>query len=349
MRPLPVVLAVCVCVFACGVWAAEPVKAPPGAMQSIRYAELGFQVQVPRAAAKQSIPASGDVRLSELHISGDLVYIVKVNRTPPDTLASTAIEQSIQAMTKAAEGASARWEIDSKQGNLFKGLSKAMKPDELGEAEAEQVKRALRDRDLFGSLCMAPLDDESSPILTVGVIGPAGRQAEIENTAKFLAYNVKRVEKVAGPDTPPEPIAPPAAPTDRPGPRVRPVKTPPAPPGQSEPGEPPVVKPPQVHKPAPVKHDLKKGEIELLGTVESVDEKRGEIVMMVSEITMPRLKPIPLDPHRRKIVLYKTLLPGIEPGARIRVIGKNTGVGRPVSADVLELVEAAQPPNRSGI
>jgi hypothetical protein len=81
---------------------------------------------------------------------------------------------------------------------------------------------------------------------------------------------------------------------------------------------------------------LKNGDIELTGLVESIEQSTKSLTMIVDTIRMPATKPIQLDPPRRKVVYYDALPPGLEPDKGILVVGKNTGVGKPMKADIVE-------------
>jgi hypothetical protein len=284
--------------------AAEPVMAQPFALRVARYPAWGFELQVPRASVTHSLPVSNDVLLFEMYVYGDFVYFVKTTKTPPNTLASTAIEQTIQAMTKASStlGPYGRWEIDSKRKDLFKGLSRATSLDDASEAEKTLLRKALRGREAFQSLCMAPLGgDEAEVILTIGVIGPKSRANEIENIVKFMAYNVTAVST--------QTIQSDKISTAR-------------------------------NAIATAVRILKKGEIELVGIVESIDPDNKTMTMLVDQITMPGLKPITLSPARRKLVYYSKLPDGLESQTRLSIVGKNTGVGKPMKADLIRILQS---------
>ena len=61
--------------------------------------------------------------------------------------------------------------------------------------------------------------------------------------------------------------------------------------------------------------------------------------MAVDQITLPKAQPIKLEPARSKTIFVKAIPPGLQVGTRIMVVGKNTGVGTPMSADVLKVLE----------
>lgn len=344
-------------------------------MKPVAFEQWGFQVSVPREAERYALEARADVLLSELFVHGDLIYFVKLTKVPESTLASTAIEKALQSDFSFASklGPAKRWELDSKQGELFKGLTRLVNPDDM-PAEAPYLKRVLKSRAAAQSACMAPVKDESSPVLTVGVIGPKERESEIENTAKFFAFGTGSAKEPTEPakvatvdpggvsraepakvrpsepakELPPAPLlGPPAKPADvaqpKPGmqadaPAIAPIT--PAVPSVAKPAQ-----PAQAVRPKP-RPTLKKGDIELLGMVELIAADRKSLVMLVDQIIMPGMKPIPLDPARRKLVLVKDLTAGVAAGARIAAIGKNEGVGKPLIAAWLEA--AARPAGRQG-
>ena len=282
--------------------AARPTQQPK--TRPVSYERWGFKIDVPLTSVRQALPGEGAVELWELFRFGDLVFSVKLGKTPPETLTATAIEQAIQAQSAAASslGGAKRWELESPGGDLFKGLTGPLPPDETSP-DAPYLKRSLGNREAYRSLCMAALGDESSPVVTLSVTGPKTRSAEIENLAKFFAFGFSR-----------------AGGKPHPTPMTSGVVKPPKPAG-----------PPR----------LNKGDIELVGRVESIDGENMSLNMIVDRIRMPQTGYIQLDPPRRKVVFYKKPLPdGIAADSSIAVIGFNTGVGNPITVDVVAPVAA---------
>ena len=279
---------------------------------TVDFPAWGFSLKVPATAVKHALPSTGDVELSEVYSYGETIYWVRLTRTPPDTLTSTAIEQAIQALsaTASALGRASRWELETPQAVLFKGLNGPIKPEE-DAPEAALLKKALWGREPYQSLCMAPVGDESSPMLTLAVIGLKNRAAEIESLAKFLAFGFARSKPGQAPVSP-------AAPTVAP----RPSHTPSPHPAPAAP---------------PKKRPLKKGDIELVGQVTRIDDSARTLEMLVDQIRMPHTGVIRLDPPRHKIVHFAQLPGGVSVGSRILVAGYNTGVGEPIKADVVLL------------
>lgn len=293
-------------VCACGSATGQVTQIP--ATKTVPYEGWGFQVDVPRTARRVALAPGGDIDLWDLHIHGDIVYFVKVIKTSPETLTSTAIEQDIQAEANLAakRGQTTRWEMDSAQGELFKGLNYYLKPDEDIPEAAAELRKVLRDRTGFSSTTWALLKDESGEILSVGVIGPKGRDSEIQNLAKFLVRGVKTMAAKA-------PVSAPATTASSPAAVAKPAS-------------------------AKVRPALKKGDIEIAGVVESIAPDKKSLSMKAETVTMPRAAAVKLDPVRSKIIEISALPSGVAPGVRIVVIGKNTGVGKPMIADFLEVV-----------
>ena len=282
--------------------AAIPIVCAAGVTQQpksrpVEFAKWGVVVQIPLAAVRHKCAVQEPVQLSEVFVFGDLIYSVMVTKAPPETLTATAIEKALQTRAAAGQAETTRWEIDTKEWGLFKGVSGPVSPDEA-VPESPYLQKAFWGRKGWRSLCMAALGDESAPMLTLAVTGPKTRAGEIEDLAKFLAVGVGK------PGTKPLPAPPVVASTPEPEPA----------------------------KPFP----LKKGKIELTGLVESIDQSTKRLTMIVDAIRMPSTRPIQLDPPRRKAVYYDTLPPGLEADKGVRVVGKNTGVGQPMKADVVQ-------------
>jgi len=265
----------------------------------VEYSQWGFTVEVPYASVRESVSAQGPTELWDLFRYGDLVYSVQVIKPPPETLSATAVEQAIQARSAEAKalGGARRWEIESRGGDLFKGLSGPLPRDETSP-DSPVLRKAIGNREAHRCFGMTPLGGEFSPIACLGVTGPKNRSSEIDDLARFFAFRFTRAASDAA-----EPAKPPPPP---PSPAARPAK--------------------------PLK--LKKGDIELLGRVEFVDAGRKSLSMMVDMIRLPHTGYIELRPARRKIVFYAKPLPAaVKPDSTISVIGFNTGVGKPIKAD----------------
>ena len=301
-------------ILACGsaAFAAEVPKTQLPQMKQLTFEAWEFQVEVPRQSQRQVVPAHDEVELTELHVSGEFIYLIRITKISPNTLTSTAIEQAIQAEWNFASRLAPvkRWEITSRGGELFKGASHEIHPDEDMPDEAAVLKTVLKGRTGFICSSSAPVLDDSSPILTVGVIGHKGRDSEIENMAKYFAFGVAKLGK-------------------KPSPTVKPA--PPKPPEVSPP-KPPTAKP---------RPQLKKGQIEVSGVIASIASDKKSLDATVDQVRLPGGQPVKLDPPRKKKVILKSLPAGAAVGAKITAMGKDEGVGTPLKA---EYVEVTPPP-----
>ncbi|MEN6356800.1 MAG: hypothetical protein ABFD83_06915 [Armatimonadota bacterium] len=288
-----------------------------GETSVVLYNRPHFSVEVPSSSEKHALIPTVDEEVHDVYIADGCAYVIRVIKVSDDLPASTAIEKIIQEQIKSSSklGSINRWEMDSRDKVLFKGCTRSV-----------DVNEAFLNSLFGGSRCvecvaMAALGDEFSPIVSVGVIGRADQSDDIESLAKYLAFTVSII-----PDKPAL-SASPGKHILRPAPNLRSATSRPGYSSKSKPVAPTVQKP----------RKLKKGEIELAGTVESLSMDSKSLVMQVSQITMPGSKPIKLDPQRSKAVLYKKLPLGIAAGSRIVVIGKNEGIGKPIRAGILAI------------
>lgn len=295
----------------CSILAPTCARAQLAKWETVSYEKWGFALQIPSGSQKQALPDQPRDTTYDIYAAGGLACIVKVAPTPDDQLASTAIERAIQAEVKESSklGPARRWEQSSKQGDLFKGFMVVTQLNNVSAADST-ISKIVGENTAFECVSMAPLGDETSPILRVGVIGPKSRQAEVIATAKGVAAFVSKIGS--------EPAVPPA---DVPTPR----KLIPEP----KPATAPQPKP----KPWPAP---RKGEIELTGIVDAVSSDRRIMNVVVDTVKLPGQDPITLTPARPKKVLLRQKPGWLIAGQRVRILGKNTGVGKPMTADSLE-------------
>ncbi|MCL5104577.1 MAG: hypothetical protein M1133_10775 [Armatimonadetes bacterium] len=344
MRCLVIITAICLPASVCFGQTETTAKYEP-----VTYPDLGLRVEIPSPYQKHTFPADGDTLRSEVFIAGDYAYTIKVTKTPANSIASTAIEQAIQAEVKSAPASypAKRWELDSRRKELFKGITKGFEFDAAAMMRQPHLEKICKGKECVESLAMAPLKDESSPIVTVGVIGPKTPGNDVEVKAKYVAFTLTTTpprpatadlhkRNGAAPPIPPMPSTPtvtakPTAPSVRPTPAIRPS----SPVGS----RPPIGVSTIPTTPAPVpapSHSIKRGDIELIGSVQSIAPERTSLTMLVAQIRMPGQTAIPLTPARQKTVYLTKVPASISAGARVIVIGRNTGVGKPITADVLE-------------
>lgn len=315
---------------------------------SVEYKNWGFKVDIPLNSEKISL-ADGTDDLYDVYSYKGLSYVVKIIKTPSNALASTAIEQQIQADCKKT-GAK-RWETETRKGELYKGLEGVCSLDNDILAKAPKLKAAISNGTVFQAISMAPLKDESSPILYVGVIGPRSRATDIRNIAKFMPETVstniieKSVPPVVAQPKAPQPPAPgkaivttvqkPAMVTVKP---ATPVKTPKVTvtPASKKPANQPSFEKPAVVATPHKRPAIKAGYIQLEGEITSIWSNNKGLVCSVDTVTMPSKTEIELSPKRSKTVMLDKCPMWIKQGIRVLVIGKNNGIGKPIHADIIE-------------
>ncbi len=287
-------------VFAVGSFVCAATQQPKSRV--VWYEVFGFAVNVPQTSVKQAIAVQEPIKLCEAFRYGNLVYLVKVTAVPEEMLPATAIEKALQSLA-AADGwlaGAKRWEIEVGD-LLFKGLAGSYAVDK-DQPVAQVLKPALAGRKAYCCMAMAPLGDRFAPVVELSVVGPASRAQEIDDLARFFVYKFSRAA--------PKPLSTAAAA--------------------------PTSKAPQVVS-GEARRTLKKGDIELIGRVEQIDASGKTLTVFVDRIRMPNTGYIALDPPRRKTIYLKSPLPQtINADAQVRVIGFNTGVGKPMTADFIE-------------
>lgn len=273
------------------------------------FPQWGLSAEIPKPFTRHPLPPSDSIPYSEVFISGDYAYTLEIIKIPTKLLASTFIEQSIQSDIKLTSSAEAkRWELESRQGDLFKGITK---PYQLTVPFPGALQKMLGGETGIQSVAMAPLNGESSPVLKIGIISSIANKTTAENKAKALATFVVFTGKLN---------------------KIQPALVPK--PVQVKPN------PPIVIKPKPITPTfLRKGEIELVGVVKSIDTVEKKLVLVVTQIRLPGSNMQKRDPAVPKNVVLLFILPkDIKLGSKISVIGKNLGVGKPIMADVILLI-----------
>lgn len=278
--------------------------------------QWGFSIQLPPDASRQRLmgrPASGTC---EVYASGGFACIVQVTPTASDALASTAIEQAIQSEIKEATtmGPTARWEATSKEGDLFKGYTGQVRLAKTDPAQSAVIKAIGTERGVQ-SVALAPLGDETAPVLRIAIVGKPDKEPEVAAMAKTVSSMVAKESK-------PAVIAP-----------------------DEKPGQPSLPTPKLSAKPWP---QLRTGDIELEGRITSVSSDGKTVMMMVDTIILPGQGPIALSPKRTKKVLLRDKMGALIKGAQIRLVGRNEGVGKPITADAIELAPNPPPEPKIG-
>lgn len=286
-----------------------------GETSVVVYNRPHFSVEVPSSSEKHALTPTNDEEAHDIYIADGCAYVIRIIKASDDLPASTAIEKIIQEQMKSGTklGPTNRWEMDSRDKVLFKGCTRSIDVNEPFLVGLFGGSRCVE------CVAMAALGDEFSPIVEVGVMGRNDQLDDVEALAKYLAFTVSVI-----PDKPAL-SASPGKLIQHPVPTLRNATSRPGYSSKSKPAAPAAQKP----------QKLKKGEIELAGTVQSISEDGNSLVMQVSQITLPGSKPTQLNPARSKTVLFDKFPSGIAVGSRIVAIGKNDGIGKPIRAYVL--------------
>lgn len=282
--------------------------------EKAEYEKWGFSVGVPPSADKISFQVDGDTLLSDVYVKDNLAYQIKITSITSDLLTPTEIEKAIQAVVSTNnESEVVRWELETKEKRLFKGYNHDVTFDQETLGRMPYLQNILPDGKGVESVAMAQVTDDTSPILSVSVIGPKDKAMDVATRAKFTVYTVESLKKSGEEKKSPTPNV--------------------------EPG--PVVKPPKT------KPQLGKGDIELTGMIESLGKDGKSIVLLVDHIRLPDQPPAALDPARPKTVVFNQKPEDLKVGTKLLVIGKNQGVGKPIIPLYTESLESVKPGKRA--
>ena len=107
-------------------------------------------------------------------------------------------------------------------------------------------------------------------------------------------------------------------------------------------GKPTVSSTPGNGKSAELPSALKKGQIELIGTVSALDKPNKSLSMMVSKVTSYGQPSVVLSPERLKKVFASSIPDDINEGSKIIVVAADSGVGKPVTAETIKIVDSGE-------
>ena len=161
-------------------------------MTEVTYDEQGFKVRIPSPFERHQLPDQPEGEVFDVYTHGDFVYVIRLAAAPENTLASTFIEKAIQDQVSKASalGEVTRWELDLGKRGFYKGFSGLMNVDEAMLKVAPYLQKLSEGNPAGASACLRPLEDESSPVISVGAMGPREKAQDIEVAAKIIACNV---------------------------------------------------------------------------------------------------------------------------------------------------------------
>lgn len=293
----------------------------------LKYDTYGFSVTIPTPFERTTIPNTGQINgLLEAYRANGLIYAVFATDDikPTGTTARAALNMLTSMMSQAA-GKVPGMGLHTISSTSAQGVAAVGFGVRLDEATLKKASKGGMDwaaaipaelRQLFGSdiyqaVAMVPANEKSRMIFGVGAIGPGSRSGEIDGEVTRVMRTLTMGAKAgtAGSQAKASSEAPTAVPA------------------------------PTGTKAISV---LSKGQIELIGTVSSLDQANKSLNMMVSQVTSFGQTPMILNPTRLKRVLAKALPADVKEGSKIVVVAGDSGVGKPVNAASIAVMEAAK-------
>ena len=297
---------------------------------AIYYDNYGFSVAIPTPYEQVSLPLGQINGMLQSYKCNGLIYVVFATddiQTMGNT-ARAALNMIASQMNQAAAKVPALG-LHMISGNSAQGvaatgfgarISEAQLNAQLQAAQGNKSKKSAMDwsaaipaeiRQMFGSdiyqaALMVPLSETGRMIAGVAIVGPGNRSGELDAVVMRL-MNTLSIGKSAGVSSTP---------------------------GTGQPGV----------SPAPMKSlsVLKKGQIELIGTVSALDKPNKFLNMMVSQVTSYGQSPMALSPARLKKVFASSIPDDVKEGSLIVVVAADSGVGKPVTAETVKVVDQGE-------
>lgn len=291
----------------------------------LRYDSYGFSVTIPTPYERVSLPTAQINGMLEGYRSSGLIYVVFATDDiqPKGSTARAALNAMASMMSQMAAKALALGlhtiSGTSAQGVVATGFAARVSEAQLKASQPKTAKRSAMDlstaippeisqvlgNDIYQAILIVPFNETGRMVAGVAVVGPGSRSNELDAVVMRL-MNTLSIGKPSVSSTPAS--------------------------GQS--GESPAA--------APVKSlsALKKGQIELIGTVSALDKPNKSLSMMVSQVTSYGQPSVFLDPARLKKVFVSSIPAGIKEGSRIVVVAADSGVGKPVKAETIKVVDS---------
>ncbi len=287
-----------------------------------RYLTYDFSVDIPSPYQPTKLSGESGGGLEQDYLSNGLLYIVLASDDvhPRDTSASTVIEMMCQIANWLSAGDPAAnlhvISTETRQGLPARGfgvtahdIGNQSKKVGLVTTAPPEIKQMFGS-EVYVAIALVPLNDLPAVAAAVGVVGPASRSREVENAAFRLAQTIVLANPAVA-----LPAGVYAAISSEPG-----HAKPPA----------PVVKP---------FNELKKGEIELVGIVKSVDAKAKSLDLLVGRVAQCSSNGALLDPPRLKRVFADSIPADVKEEVVLVVVAPDTGQGKPVTARLMKVMD----------
>jgi|GEM_PF-2058849 len=297
----------------------------------IQYDSYGFSVAIPTPYEQVSLPMGQINGMLQSYKSNGLIYVVFATDDirPVGSTARAALNMLAPQMNQAAAKAPALG-LHTISGTTAQGaaavgfgarVSEAQLNAQLQAAQGNKSKKSAMDwssaipaelrqmfgNDIYQAALMVPLTEAGRMIAGVAVVGPGSRSGELDGVVMSL-MSILSIGKPSISSTP----------------------------GNGQSGV--------SATPAPMRSlsSLKKGQIELIGKVSSLDKPNKCLNMMVSQVMSYGQSPVVLSPARLKKVFAKSIPADVKEGSLIVVVAADSGVGKPVTAETVKVVDSVE-------
>jgi hypothetical protein len=301
----------------------------------ISYDNYGFSVAIPVPREQVSLPMGQINGMLQSYKSNGLVYVVFATDDiqPKGSTARAALSMMASMMSQAAAKAPALGLHtilgSSAQAVLAVGfaarVSEAQLNAQMKATQGSKSKKSAMDwsaaipaelrqmfgNDIYQAALMIPLSETGRTVAGVAVVGPGNRSGELDAIVMRLMNTLSIGKNAAVSSTP----------------------------GNGQSGESPASAAPATMKSLST---LKKGQIELIGTVSALDKPNKSLSMMVSQVTSFGQSPVGLNPARLKKVFATSIPGGIKEGSKIVVVAADSGVGKPVHAESVKAIDKGE-------
>ncbi len=287
----------------------------------VRFDNYGLSVSLPVPYERMPMQLPAINGMVEAYKSNGLVYLVIATDEiqPKNATARQALNALTTMMSQVADKVPAMGlhtiAATSAQGKSAVGFGGKVIENQNKTAKtamdyATQIPPELKQmygNDIYQAALMVPFTETGRMVAAVAVVGPTSQQMSIDAIAMRMMSSLT-IGKPAAPK-----------PKDAADGGVAPA---------------PVA--------AKVMNELKKGQIELIGTVSAIDKASKSLSMMVSHVTSYGQPSVVLNPARQKKVFVKSIPAGVKEGSSVVVLAADSGVGKPVKAESVKTMEPSK-------
>lgn len=283
------------------------------------YPNYGFSIALPTPREPISLDLGQINGMVDSYKANNLVYVVFATDDiqPKDATARQALNM-MGSITAAAASKMPETGFHSLSGSNAQGSAAAGFGARVAKTMAARVGKSAMDwatavpaqlramfgDDMYQAVLMVPTTETGRMIVGIGVVGPGGQSAQVDAEAVRVMHTLSIGNKSS------------AAPTTV---TITPAAT--------------TLK---------SLSRLKKGQIELIGTVISIDKPGKSLNMMVSQVTSYGQSTVALSPARSKKVFMKAIPADVKDGCKIVVVAADSGVGKPVTAESVRVIEPGE-------